>query len=129
MLALNRSLLNREYDLIYVLKALASTISTCNLHVILLLKILHDSGRGYVPSVQREASLSWSKSVREVDGPSVISINFNVPVITPRLNKTETALQLSEDIALYMIRGIHTSTNVIRKERPDKRLVFWGHHL
>jgi hypothetical protein len=39
MLALNRSLLNREYTLIYVLKALASTISMCNLHVIFLSKI------------------------------------------------------------------------------------------
>jgi hypothetical protein len=32
MLALNRSLLNREYSLINVLKALASIISMCNLH-------------------------------------------------------------------------------------------------
>jgi hypothetical protein len=39
MLALNRSLLNREYSLMNVLKALASIISMCNLHVILLSKI------------------------------------------------------------------------------------------
>jgi hypothetical protein len=39
MLALNRSLLNREYILMNVLKALASIISMCNLHVILLSKI------------------------------------------------------------------------------------------
>jgi hypothetical protein len=36
MLTLNRSLLNREYILMNVLKALASIISMCNLHVILL---------------------------------------------------------------------------------------------
>jgi hypothetical protein len=36
MLALNLSLLNREYILMDVLKALASTICMCNLHVILL---------------------------------------------------------------------------------------------
>jgi hypothetical protein len=36
MLALNRSLLNREYILMNVLKALASIISMCNLHVIFL---------------------------------------------------------------------------------------------
>jgi hypothetical protein len=36
MLALNRSLLNREYILMNVLKALASIICMCNLHVILL---------------------------------------------------------------------------------------------
>jgi hypothetical protein len=39
MLALNRSLLNREYILMNVLKALASIISMYNLHVILLSKI------------------------------------------------------------------------------------------
>jgi hypothetical protein len=39
MLALNRSLLNREEIIINVLKALASIISTCSFHVILLSKI------------------------------------------------------------------------------------------
>jgi hypothetical protein len=39
MLVLNRSLLNREYILINVLKALASIISMCNLHVTFLSKI------------------------------------------------------------------------------------------
>jgi hypothetical protein len=39
MLALNRSLLSREYILMNVLKALVSIISMCNLHVILLSKI------------------------------------------------------------------------------------------
>jgi hypothetical protein len=39
LLVLSRSLLNREFILIYVLKALASIISLCNLHVTLLSKI------------------------------------------------------------------------------------------
>jgi hypothetical protein len=39
MLALKRSLLNRELILINVLKALASIVPICNLHVILLSKI------------------------------------------------------------------------------------------
>jgi hypothetical protein len=39
MLTHNRSLLNREYILMNVLKALASIISMCNLHVIFLSKI------------------------------------------------------------------------------------------
>jgi hypothetical protein len=38
MLVLNHSLLNREYILINVRKALASIISTCNLHVTSLSK-------------------------------------------------------------------------------------------
>jgi hypothetical protein len=39
MLVLNRSLLNREYNLINVLKALASIISMCNLYVTFLSKL------------------------------------------------------------------------------------------
>jgi hypothetical protein len=39
MLVLNCSLLNSEYILINVLKALASIISMCNLHVTVLSKI------------------------------------------------------------------------------------------
>jgi hypothetical protein len=39
MLALNRSLLNRECILINVLKALSSIICMCNLHVTFLSKI------------------------------------------------------------------------------------------
>jgi hypothetical protein len=39
MLALNHSLVNRQYTLINVLKDLASIISICNHHIILLLKI------------------------------------------------------------------------------------------
>jgi hypothetical protein len=39
MLALKRSILNREWIPIYVLNALASNISVCSLHVILLSKI------------------------------------------------------------------------------------------
>jgi hypothetical protein len=39
VLALSRSLLNKEYILMNVLKALASIISMCGLHVIFLSKI------------------------------------------------------------------------------------------
>jgi hypothetical protein len=39
MLELNHSLLNMEYTLINVLKALASIVSMCNLHVTFLSKI------------------------------------------------------------------------------------------
>jgi hypothetical protein len=39
LLALDRSLLNREYILINILKALAAIISMCNLHVNFLLMI------------------------------------------------------------------------------------------
>jgi hypothetical protein len=39
MLVSNFSLLNREYNLMNVLKALASIISTCNFRAILLLRL------------------------------------------------------------------------------------------
>jgi hypothetical protein len=39
MLTLNCLLLNKEYNLMNVLKALASIVSMCNLHIILLSKI------------------------------------------------------------------------------------------
>jgi hypothetical protein len=39
MLVLHHSLLNKEYNLINVLKALITTVSMCSLHVIFLLKI------------------------------------------------------------------------------------------
>jgi hypothetical protein len=39
MLVLNRLLLNREYILVNVLKALASIVSICNLHVTFMSKI------------------------------------------------------------------------------------------
>jgi hypothetical protein len=41
MLLLNRSLLNREYILINVLKALASIIFICNIHVTFFFQTLH----------------------------------------------------------------------------------------
>jgi hypothetical protein len=41
---------------------------------------------GEVPSVQCEMSLRWSKYMREVDGPSLIFIDFNVLALAPRLN-------------------------------------------
>jgi hypothetical protein len=42
VVALKRSLLNRKYTLINVLKALASIICMCNLHVLFLSKITQD---------------------------------------------------------------------------------------
>jgi hypothetical protein len=61
MLGFNRSLLNREYILMNVLKSLASIISMCNLHVILLSKItpinftLFTNGMFFPFNVRRES--------------------------------------------------------------------------
>jgi hypothetical protein len=53
--------------------------------------------------------LKWSKSMREAGGPSFFLIDVNVSVLAPGLNSIETVLQLSENIVLFAIRGIHRS--------------------
>jgi hypothetical protein len=58
-------------------------------------------------------------SVGEVDGPSLIFIDFNVAALALHLSGIETALQLSEYITLFMICGIHTS--VVGKEGQIKK--------
>jgi hypothetical protein len=70
MLELNRSLLNREYILMNVLKALALIISIFNLHVILLSKI---TPRHFTLQVKVKATLrpTISRTVRlDVRRPS-----------------------------------------------------------
>jgi hypothetical protein len=66
MLTLNHSFLNREYNLVNVLKALASIVSICRLHVIILSKItpryftLFTKGMFHPFNVRRESgSLLW----------------------------------------------------------------------
>jgi hypothetical protein len=62
MLALKRLLLNRELILLNVLKVLASIISLCSLHVILLLKIayiyiFYTIDKRDIPAIQCKMSL------------------------------------------------------------------------
>jgi hypothetical protein len=70
--------------------------------------------KGDIPSIQCKMSLGGPKSMRKVDGMSIIFIYFYVPALTPRLNSTETSLQLSENIALFAVCRIYTG--VISKE-------------
>jgi hypothetical protein len=58
-------------------------------------------------------SLRLSLSMKE-DGPSFIFNDFIVTALAPRLNLIQAALQLSENITLFAIRGMHT--NAIGKE-------------
>jgi hypothetical protein len=58
--------------------------------------------------------------MKEADSPSSIFIDFSVPARAPRLSWTETALQLSENITLFAIYGIHKS---VIDRGPDKQLV------
>jgi hypothetical protein len=69
MLALYRSLLNREYNLMNVLKALASISSMCNIHVIFLSKIapryftLFINGMFCPFNVRRESNAVYRQSL------------------------------------------------------------------
>jgi hypothetical protein len=59
MLVLNRSLLNREYILINVLKALASIISICNLHITFLSKITPRYFTLFTNGISRPFNVRW----------------------------------------------------------------------
>jgi hypothetical protein len=61
--------------------------------------------------------------MRKADGPSLIVIYFYVLELKPRLNSTETSLQLSDNIHLFAVCRIHTG--VISK-RPTQTQGAWG---
>jgi hypothetical protein len=69
---------------------------------------------GDIPSIQSKMSLRWPKSMRKVDGLSLIFIDFYVSALTTRLSNTETSLQLSENITLFAVCRIYTG--VVSKE-------------
>jgi hypothetical protein len=79
---INRSLSNREYILMNVLKALASIISMCNLHVILLSKITPRYFTLFAkwdnPSIQLKKRIMRSISTSEADRPSLVFIDFKL---------------------------------------------------
>jgi hypothetical protein len=77
-------------------------------------EIFYMIDKGDIPSIQCKMSLGGPKSMRKVDDLSLIVIDFYVPAHTPRLNSTETSLQLSESITLFAVSRIYTS--VISKE-------------
>jgi hypothetical protein len=87
ILMLNRSRLNREYTLMNALKALASIISIwlspCNFLIEDCTEIFYAIYKWNVPSIQCKKRLRWSNSKREVDCPSLVFIDFHVPMLTP----------------------------------------------
>jgi hypothetical protein len=66
MLELNRSLLNRKYILINVLKALASIIYMCNLHVTFLSKIAPRYFTLYTNGMFRPLIVIWDSDGRRL---------------------------------------------------------------
>jgi hypothetical protein len=71
-------------------------------------EIFYMIDKGDSPSIQCNMSLGPPTSMRKVDGLCLIFIDFYVPALTPRLNSTETSLQLSAVCRIY--------TGVISKE-------------
>jgi hypothetical protein len=70
--------------------------------------------KGNIPSIQCKMSLRGPRSMRKVDNLSPIFIDFYVSALTPRLNGTETSLQLSENITLFAVCRMYTG--VLSKE-------------
>jgi hypothetical protein len=62
---------------------------------------------GDIPSIQCKMSIRGPKSMRKQDGLSLILVDFYVPALTPRLNNTDTSLQLSENITLFAVCRIY----------------------
>jgi hypothetical protein len=69
---------------------------------------------GDMPFIQCKMSVKEPKSMSKVDGLSLVFIDFYVPALTPRLNSTETSLQLSENITIFAFCRIYT--DVISKK-------------
>jgi hypothetical protein len=86
MLALNRSLLNRKYTVINVLKALASIICMCNIHVTFFYqdytKILYAIYKWNISSIHCKMRHRQLTTAREVDPLCLIFINFDIPALT-----------------------------------------------
>jgi hypothetical protein len=86
MLTLNRSLLNREYNLMKVLKALSSIVSICNLRVILYQRLHLDIYTIYkwnVTFIPCKKRIRRYALVRKVDCLSPILIGLKRAAFTP----------------------------------------------
>jgi hypothetical protein len=57
---------------------------------------------GDIPSIQCKVSLGRPKLMRKVGGLSLIVIGFYFPALTQCFSSTETSLQLSENITLFV---------------------------
>jgi hypothetical protein len=77
-------------------------------------EIFYMIDEGDIPSIQCKMRIREPKFMRKVDGLSLTFIHFYVPELTPRLNNTETSLQLCENITLFA--ACHIYRGVISKE-------------
>jgi hypothetical protein len=76
--------------------------------------MLYIIGGEDIPSIQGKISFRRSKSMRKIDGLSLMFIDFYVAALRPHLTGTETSLQLFENITLFVV--CHIYTGVISRE-------------
>jgi hypothetical protein len=81
--------------------------------------------KGDIPCIQYTMNFRGPKSMRKVNGLSLVFIDFYVLALTPRLNSTENQLQLSENIIFFEVCRIYEHTGVISKETERHRCL--GH--
>jgi hypothetical protein len=120
MLALNRSLLSKEYTLMNVLKALVLIIFMCTLHVILLWKITLRYFTWLTKGMFCPFNVRWdpaTSTMRQIDGLNLIIIDFYVLVLTPHLSCIKTSLQLSENIIFFSACHIYRCCSWIDLDR------------
>jgi hypothetical protein len=102
--------------------------SPCNPLIEDYTKIYYVIDKGDISFIQYKMSLGGPKSMRKVDGPILILIDFSVPAFTPRLSSTETSLQLSEVMAgpLYYLSYMYRCH---QQRDLDKFQAFRAYHL
>jgi hypothetical protein len=82
--------------------------------------------KGDILSIHCKLSLRGPKSVRKVDGLSLIFIDFYFPALIPYLSSNETLLQLPENMTLFAV--CHIYGGVISEETEiDTRCL--GHFI
>jgi hypothetical protein len=82
---------------------------------------------GDIPSIQCKMSLRGPKSMKKVDGLILIFIDFYVPALTQRLNRTGTTLQVSENITPFAV--LSHIYRCRQQKVIDRYQVFGGYHL
>jgi hypothetical protein len=70
--------------------------------------------------------------MRKADGLSFIFIDFYAPTLIPRLNRTNTSLQSSENITLFAVCRIYTGATSKETELDTRclgRIIYIRHNM
>jgi hypothetical protein len=100
---------------------------SCDLSVKDNTDILYAIYKWDVQSVKCKMRFDQSTAATEIEGPSYIVIILHVPALIPWLHRTEAALQLSQNTALFKACAVYTCD--VSKRGLDEHLMTEGHHL